>query len=78
MSKRIIHWLDDYTGDPVLLHMTPVQIEHAALLFKDGEGQEDMSVLDAYLKTMPVVENGWICTDMFDGAHVFNASGKQF
>ena len=70
-NTQIIHWLDDYLGDPVLLRMDEEQIETARKLFDEGQKAVDMSELEKYLKTMPVVENGWICSDMFDGAHAF-------
>ena len=69
----LISWLEDIDADAVLLELTEEQVARAKILFLNGQRDlDDMSELNAYLKTMPVVKNGWICTDLYDDAHVFN------
>lgn len=79
MQTHLVSWDDDFfnESDPLLLRMTAVQIATAKAMFERGAPQEDMSELDSYLSTMPVVENGWICSDTFDGAHVFNPYNEE-
>lgn len=75
MKTRLVQWTDDYLGDPTLLRMNDDQLEVAKGLFLAGQEAEDMSELEKYLNTMPKVDEvAWICSDMFDGAHLYDIS----
>ena len=71
VELKTVSWLDDYIGEPKLLQMRQSQIDYAKSLFVICELLKDMTVLESYLGTMPVIDIVNICTDTYDNSQAF-------